>query len=445
MTRQRAVLVVLTLLAVVTLVVAPWSRPSAPSAQGVEVFLNVTGSGARKLNIVIPEFTVASGTDVGNAAPLLAQVTGADLTFSRRFAVVGNGGAMPANDPEKLKKLRADYAAMGAHALLHGLLTVRGDRLETEMRLYDLTAADHRLITTKTFAMAAPQVRRLAHKMADEVVLQFTGEAGVADTKIAYVTGRPGAKEIVIADYDNHAATMMTKNGSINLQPVWAPDTRSLVFTSFMNGYPDLYRAFPFQKRAEEAIAQYRGLNTSPSWSPDGTQVAMTLSKDGSPNIYVHNLATGVLRRLTRHRGIDAEPTWSPTGNQIAFVSDRGGRPHVYVMDPEGNNVKQLSAGGHHTQPRWSPKGDRIAYTTRAGNHDIWSMRNDGSNARRLTSGPRDNTSPAWSPDGRLLMFQTTRQQGWQLYSMVADGSEQFALTRGPGEAMSPSWSARLP
>jgi hypothetical protein len=25
---------------------------------------------------------------------------------------------------------------------------------------------------------------------------------------------------------------------SINLQPVWAPGTRSRVFTSFMNGYP---------------------------------------------------------------------------------------------------------------------------------------------------------------------------------------------------------------
>jgi TolB protein len=442
---HRAFIVVVALLAMISTVVAPWSRPPAPGAQGVEVFLNVTGRGAKKLNIVIPEFTVVAGTDVGAAAPLLASVTGADLLFSRRFAVVGNGGKLPANDPDRLRKAMAEFAGLGAHALLHGLLSVKGDRLETEMRLYDLTAADHRLITSKAFAMDAARVRRLAHKMADEVVLQFTGEAGVADTRIAYVTGRPGAKEIVIADYDNHHATMMTRNGSINLQPVWAPDTRSLVFTSFVNGYPDLHRAFPFGQKPEEPIAQYRGLNTSPSWSPDGREVAMTLSKDGSPNIYVHNFATGTLRRLTRHRGIDAEPTWSPTGHQIAFVSDRAGRPHIFVMDPDGNNVRQLSSGGHHTQPRWSPKGDRIAFTIRAGNHDIWTMKSDGSGVRRLTSGPRDNASPTWSPDGRLIIFQSNRSQGWQLFSMLADGSEQAALTRGPAEAMSPSWSARLP
>ena len=42
---------------------APWSPPPAPRAQGVEVFLNVTGGGAKKLNIAIPEFALLGGTD----------------------------------------------------------------------------------------------------------------------------------------------------------------------------------------------------------------------------------------------------------------------------------------------------------------------------------------------------------------------------------------------
>ena len=60
------------------------------------------------------------------------------------------------------------------------------------MRLYDLTSPEHRLIASRKFEAPAAQSRRLAHKIADEVVLQFTGEAGVADTKLAYVVGRPG-------------------------------------------------------------------------------------------------------------------------------------------------------------------------------------------------------------------------------------------------------------
>src|SRR5439155_142355 len=117
------------------------------------------------------------------------------------------------------------------------LPALRGERSEVEMRLYDLTTPEHRLIATKKFELPAAQMRRLAHKVADEIVLQFTGEPGIADTKIAYVSGPTGAKEIVMADYDGVGGTPVTRNGSINLSPVWSPDARSLAFTSFKGGY----------------------------------------------------------------------------------------------------------------------------------------------------------------------------------------------------------------
>ena len=233
--------------------------------------------------------------------------------------------------------------------------------------------------------MAADQPRRLAHKIADEIVLQFTGEVGVADTKIAYVVGAPGRKEIQIADYDGAGARPSRATARINLMPVWSPDARSLAFTSFKGGYPDLYRAFPFERRPDQTLAAFAGINSSPAFSPDGRSVAMTLSKDGNPEVYVLTLATGTLRRLTRHAGIDTEPTWSPTGRDIAFISDRLGSPHVFVMDAEGGNVRQLTSGGFHTQPRWSRKGDTIVYTTRQG-----TARPVGDQPRRVQSTTAD-------------------------------------------------------
>lgn len=414
-------------------------------AQGVDVFLNVTGGGARKLNIAIPEFTVVAGTDTAGNAKQLASIAGDDLTFSQLFSVVAGTGSIPANNPAALKQSWTEFAAAGAHAGLHGLVTFRADRVETEMRLYDLTSPEQRLIASRKFDMPAAQWRRLSHKIADEVVLQFTGEPGVADTKIAYVSGPRGRKEIVMADYDGVGVTPVTRNGSINIMPMWSPDARSLAFMSFMQGYPDLYRAFPFERRPAQTLAAFSGINSSPAWSPDGKSVAMTLSKDGNPEIYVLTVATGSLRRLTRHAGIDTEPTWSPTGREIAFVSDRTGAPHVYVMDAEGAAVRPLTTSGRHTQPRWSPKGDVLVYTMRQGTHDIWAVGADGSNPRRLTQGPGDNQSPTWAPNGRHLMFQTNRLGGWQIFSMLVDGSAQTPVTRGTTESTSPSWSPRLP
>jgi TolB protein len=424
---------------------APWATPSAP-AQGVDVYINVTGGGSKKLNIAIPTFTVVSGADASGHAKMLAGVTGNDLTVSGLFSVVAGGEPVPANNSEELRRRWSEFAAAGAHAALHGLLVVRGERFEAEMRLYDLTSPNHALIASKKFDAGAPQARRLAHRISDEVVLQFTGEPGVADTKIAYVVGRPGAREILVADYDGAGAAPATRNGSINLMPVWSPDARSIAFTSFMNGYPDLFRLFPFERqRPVQTLASFVGINSSPGWSPDGRYLALTLSKDGNPEIYVLTLATGVLQRLTRHAGIDTEPTWSPSGQQIAFVSDRAGQPRIFLMDKDGSNVRPLTSSGFHTQPRWSPKGDPIIYTQRSGTHDLWAISPGGSSPRQLTSGQGDNQGATWAPDGRHLAFQSNRTGRWQLFFMSVDGLTTTQVTQGTNEATSPSWSPRLP
>jgi len=426
---------------------APWSSPAQQqqgAGRATDVWMNVTGGGSKKLNIAVPEFTIVSGIDSTGMGKVLAQVTGADLTFSGLFSVVAGTGAIPANNPALLEQSWTEFAAAGAHAGLHGLLAMRGDRLEGEMRLYDLITPEHRMIASKKFETPIGQARRVAHKIADEVVLQFTGEPGIADTKIAYVTGPRGAKEITIADYDGAGPASATHNGSINLTPVWSPDARSLAYTSYKQGYPDLYRMFPFERRPDQTLAAFIGINTSPSFSPDGKSLALTLSKDGNPEIYVLTLATGTMRRLTRNAGIDTEPSWSPTGRQLAFVSDRNGAPNIFVMDAEGTGVRQLTSGGFHTQPRWSPKGDSLVYTVRQSVHDLWIVNVDGSNPRRLTNGG-NNQGGTWAPNGRHLAFQSNRNGRWQIFAMLADGSAQEPITRGPGEATSPSWSPRLP
>jgi len=412
----------------------------------VDVFLNVMAGGAKKLNIAVPEFTLLAGTDARALPKNLSEVVAADLKFSALFSVVAGTSPLPANNPEGLKKALAEFAAAGAHAAVHGLLTLRRDLAEAEMQLYDLTSPEFRLIAARKFGLPSSEARRLAHKIADEVVYQFTGEPGIADTKIAAVGSVSGSKELYVMDYDGVGATQLTSNHSINLSPVWSPDARSLAFTSYMRGYPYIFRLFVREPWPLQLLAGFPGINSSPAWSPDGKFVAMTLTKDGSPDIYVLNLATGTLRRLTSHWGIDTEPSWSPTGRELAFVSDRAGTAQILIMDADGANVRRLTfGGGFNTQPRWSSKGDVIVYTSRQGPHDLWAVNIDGSSPRRLTTGPGSNESASWAPNGRHLVFQSNRLGSWQLFTMLADGSEQQPLTQAPREFTSPSWSARFP
>jgi TolB protein len=419
--------------------------PAPARSQNPDVELNVRPGQIKKINIAIPDFALLGGGDPQNWAKRLPEITSADLAFTSLFSVVSGTPALPQGAAEALKPRLQELAAAGALQALQGLLAVRGDRFEVEMRLYDLTSPDFRLIGSKKVLAHVSEPRRAAHKIADEVVLLVTGERGVADTKMAFASTRSGVKELYLMDYDGAGPAAVTANKSINMSPNWSPDSRSLAFTSYMNGYPFLYRIFPFERRPVQLLAGYAGINSSPAWNPDGRTVALTLSKDGNPEIYLLTVATGAFRRLTMHAAIDTEPTWSPTGRELAFVSDRSGTAQIYVMDAEGTNVRRVTSSGFNTQPRWSPRGDTIAFTSRHGNHDIWAVSPDGSNLRRLTAGPGDNESASWSPNGRHLVFQSSRLGGTQLFTMLADGSEQQVLTGGPGQASSPAWSPRLP
>src|SRR5262245_21545565 len=131
--------------------VLPVPRPARPQ-QPADVLLNVIASGAKRLNIAIPDFTLGAGADPQGLAKQLPLVLGNDLNFSALFTALAGTPALPDN-PAALREAWANFAATGAHAALLGLLSTRGDRAEVEMRLFDLTSPEQRLIASKKFEM----------------------------------------------------------------------------------------------------------------------------------------------------------------------------------------------------------------------------------------------------------------------------------------------------
>ena len=425
------------------------AAPQRLQSQGVEVFLNVTQGGSKKLGIAIPEFTrLTTAPDEGNFARGVPEIVGNDLRFSALFAVANTPALPAAQDAIRQEFARLQQA--GAHAAMHGLMRIEGPRLTIEFRLYDLTNPEFRQIASKMFWVEPlADHRRLAHRIADEILYQFTGERGIAETKIAYVSHQGANKELVMIDYDGFNQAQLTNLRSTSLSPAWSPTDSSVAFTSFFKGYPFIFRVFPFNPRRRgqepELMSAWPGINTAPAWAPDGRTLALTLSKGGNPDIFALRVGTSDFRQLTNNRGIETDPTWSPTGREIAFTSDRSGSPQIWAMDSEGTNARRLTSGGSYdTQPRWSPRGDTIIFTRRtSGGFDLWAINPDGSNARALTQSHGSNESASWAPNGRHVVFSSTRGGRAQLYTMLADGTEQQPLTRDRGEASSPSWSPR--
>ena len=367
-------------------------------------------------------------------------------------------GAVSSVDADELLAADLDHSAVFAvsrswvageqpfdvQAFIGGKWSVGGNQVQLTGQVLDFPA--RRPILVRDYRGPLSEWRSLVHRFADDVVQQFTGEPGVAETRIAFVSREGRTKELCTMDADGAGLTPLTHDRSIALSPAWSPEGSLILFTSYRSGTgPQIYVITTKGGRIY-LVSGRKGLNTSASYSPDGRDVVCTLSMDGNPELYLLDARGGSPRRLTNNRAIDTSPAWSPTGQEIAFTSDRGGTPQVYVMDRDGGNVRRLTYDVSYTDsPAWSPRGDRIAFVSRTGaGFDIYVCRADGTGARLVvTSGSNEN--PRWSPDGRHLVFASNRDGPYGLYVSDLDDRPPRRLDTGGKEAMSPAWSPRPP
>jgi TolB protein len=408
-------------------------------ALGAEVFLSATRSESEKiplalLQVVAPETLAKNTSDIRT-------VLESDLRRSQIFRMVHPppfpelaGGAEPTADViQKAGKQDVQAAAWIT-------LSQNGEDLVMEGRVYD--GKTGQLVMGKRYLGQTQYLRSIIHRFSDQIVSQYTGEKGIAETRVAFTSLLTGNKELYLMDYDGYNVRKITNDRSLNLSPRWSPDGNWLTYTSYRGGSPFIYTLDLMSGRLWKMVG-YAGLNISPAWSPSGKGMVFAGTMDGPAQIYWVDKEGKGLRRLTMDQSDNLSPAWSPTGTEMAFTSNRGGGPQIYVMNADGTNVRRLTFDGdYNTSPVWSPKGTAIAYACRIdGRLRVCAISPDGSKTAQLTDGPGEDESPTWSPDGRHLIFSSTRASEGDLFMMNADGMDVERLTFSGAKNNGPSWS----
>jgi TolB protein len=337
-----------------------------------------------------------------------------------------------------------------AAMLAFGNLGVAAGKITVQGWLYDVknTASPQVLGKQYTDLATEDAARVIAHKFADEIILRLGGGiAGIAESKIYFVSDRSGHKEIWVMDYDGSNQRQLTHQGSTSLSPRVSPDGSRVAFSSLTKSGWDVL-IYSLDLNRVVSFPRFGGTNLSPSWSPDGMHLALSSSRGGSPEIYVCDSSGANLQRMTTGKGPDVSPAWNrKTGAQIAFVSGSTGLPQIYTMEADGTNQQRMTDQGYAVSPNWSPNGQflTLAWIRKygpgePGSSDIYLMDIASKQWVQLTHDGGHNDSPSWAPDGRHIVFQSSRSGKEEIWMMLADGTKLHQLTF-TGRNTQPNWS----
>ncbi len=342
--------------------------------------------------------------------------------------------------------LRSGWFSLGrpgqSEVRVLGSVRPRRNALVVDCRV--LETASGRSFMAHSYDRSVDEVRRLAHRVADDIVEAVTGHKGIASTRIVMVGTATGHKELYVCDADGENLVQLTNDEAVSVRPRWGPDGRQIIYTGYLQRFPDIFSIdLPTGRR--QVVANFPGLNTGASISPDGREVALILSKDGNPELYVRDLRSGRLTRLTQTpHAAEASPSWSPDGRRIVYVSDQTGRPQLYLIGRDGGRPERLPARGRvNVAPEWGPNGWIVYSGLIDGAYQICLIHPDTREIRQLTTGGDDWMDPSWAPNGRHIVAGRTRNFRSTVHVLDSMGDPAIQLIQRSGDWYSPAWSPK--
>ncbi|MBI1966659.1 MAG: PD40 domain-containing protein [Gemmatimonadetes bacterium] len=175
-----------------------------------------------------------------------------------------------------------------------------------------------------------------------------------------------GVSDLFIVNRDGSDLRRLTNDTYADFQPSWSPDGKTIAFATDRSAATD----FEQLRFGNMRIALYHlgtgsiellghmeeGKNINPVWAPDGRSLAFVSDRTGISNIFLADLTDGTVYQLTNvYTGVSGitalSPTlsWAAKSDRLAFAYYENGDFTIYTLE----NPRSLRHGVY--QPRAQP------------------------------------------------------------------------------------------
>ena len=257
------------------LLVAPPAGAQAPT----DVRIDISTGVGKRIRIHCESLKTPSDRNSASWGVQADEVLARDLDWSAVFTVS--------------RSWVAGQQPVEVQAVVGGRLTVTGTEVRLQGEVLDFPA--RRPIMAREYRAPLKEWRTAVHQFADDVVLQFTGEPGVSQTRIAFIGQSGRNKDLYVMDYDGARLTALTNDQSIALSPSWSPEGSLVIFTSYRGGAGPRHFAF----------------------HPNNRTVYLLNELDASLHVYAYDAQSGTLSE--RQTALALPPDFSGPPRGMCF------------------------------------------------------------------------------------------------------------------------------
>jgi len=191
--------------------------------------------------------------------------------------------------------------------------------------------------------------------------------------RIALTVAEGGSRDIWVYDPQRETRTRLTFGVGYD-DPIWSPDGKYVVFTSFGKG---IYQARADGAGQPQALIESQATLFPQVFTPDGKRLAYNDSGAGNSQIWTapledrgSELKAGKPEPFLKSGFNDYSQAFSPDGRWLAYFSDESGKPEVYVRPfpppSSGPGEKWQISNGGGTTAFWPRDGHNLVYRSGA-------------------------------------------------------------------------------